>query len=392
MSKFLDEKKNDLITRAEEVLNLAKEEKRELTDAEADEIAKIRDDVNRIKATMNLEDDIAELSRAEVKNDNTPVEEEITVEEQKRTTEELERDAFESFIRGYAVNERADVNLTKGDNGAVIPETIAKMIIKKVYDICPILEKSQKFNVKGKLDVPYYPYNSATNITVAYATEFSALESTSGSFASVQLGGFLVGALTKVSRSLVNNSEFDIVDFVVNEMAYAMKRFIEKELLNGTESYITGLSTLSNGVVANSASAITFAEIIALHDKVKDDYQQNAIWIMSPATRTALRSLTSQTGYPLLNDDVSTPFGTSILGKPVYVSDNMPDMASGKTVIYYGDMTGLATKFAENISVEVLRERYADAHAIGVIGWAELDAKVINEQKIAKLVMSGGSL
>ena len=37
MEKGLNEKKNDLITRAEEVLNKAKEEKRELTEAEAEE-------------------------------------------------------------------------------------------------------------------------------------------------------------------------------------------------------------------------------------------------------------------------------------------------------------------------------------------------------------------
>ena len=46
----------------------------------------------------------------------------------------------------------------------------------------------------------------------------------------------------------------------------------------------------------------------------------------------------------------------------------------------------------QSSNVQVLRERYADEHAIGVIGWLELDAKVINEQMIAKLVMSGTSL
>jgi HK97 family phage major capsid protein len=108
---------------------------------------------------------------------------------------------------------------------------------------------------------------------------------------------------------------------------------------------------------------------------------------MSPATRTALRTLKSTTGYYLLNDDISTPFGTTLLGKPVYVSDNMPDMGAGKTAIYYGDMRGLATKFSEEMSIEVLREKYATQHAVGVVGWLEFDAKVEDAQKIAKLVM-----
>lgn len=92
-------------------------------------------------------------------------------------------------------------------------------------------------------------------------------------------------------------------------------------------------------------------------------------------------------GRYMLQDDISLPFGTSLLGKPVYVSDNMPDMEAGKVAIYYGDMRGLGTKFSEEINIQVLRERFATQHCDGVIGWFEFDAKVVDEQQIAKLTM-----
>ena len=396
MSKELIEKKNDLIQRAEEVLNGAKEEKRELTEAEAEELAEIRDNVRKIVKTLELDDDFREIEAMEKKEDDTPVEEEEEKKEEERAMNEkemMERAAFENFIRGRVVNERAG-ELTPatsgtgiGLGGSLIPETIVNYIIKKVYDISPILERSQKFNVKGNLEVPFYPADSQ-NINVAYQTEFSPLASSSGSFDTVTLTGFLAGALTKVSRSLINNTQFDIVGFVVDEMAYAIKRFIEREMLNGTNGKVTGLSTLQNAVTTASATAITGDEVIKLHDAIKDDFQQNAIWIMNSETRTALRTLKAQYGTYLLNDDFSSPFGTTLLGKPVYVSDNMPKMASGNSVIYYGDMRGLGTKFAEEINVEVLRERYADEHAVGVIGWFEFDSKVIDEQQIAVLKMA----
>jgi len=393
--KELIEKKNDLITRAEDVLAVAKAEKRELTEDEAAELAEIRDNVRKIIETLKLDEDFREMEKEEmeVKEDDTPVEEAKEEEEVQREKELAETRAFENYIRGMIVHERAG-ELTPattgtgiGLGGALIPETIVNYIIRRVYDICPILDKSQKFNVKGKLEVPYYPADSQ-NITVAYQQEFTPMASSSGSFATVELAGFLAGALTKISRSLINNVEFDIVGFVVDEMAYAIKRFIEHELLIGTSGKVEGLSGLNNAVTAGSASAIVLEDIINLHDAVKDEFQQNAIWIMSPATRTALRELKSNTGYPLLNDDISTPFGTSILGKPVFVSDNMPNIATGADVIYYGDMRGLGTKFSEEINIEVLRERYADEHAIGVIGWFEFDAKVIDAQQIAKLTMA----
>ena len=59
--KELLEKKNDLITRAEDVLNLAKTEKRELTEAEAEELAEIRDNVRQIVATLQLDEEIKDL-------------------------------------------------------------------------------------------------------------------------------------------------------------------------------------------------------------------------------------------------------------------------------------------------------------------------------------------
>lgn len=393
MSKGLVEKKNDLITRAENIIKPAETENRELTEDERAELEAIKAEVESIKATLKLEDDVAEMAEMEKKEEGeNPRAEEQEENMENRSVEEMERRAFEEYIRGYVLREvPSPVNMTKTANGAVIPQTVVDYIIRKVYDICPILDRSQKFNVKGSLTVPYYPAD-AQGINVAYQNEFSQLISSSGSTGSVTLTGFLAGALTKVSRSLINNSNIDIVAFVVDEMAYAIKRFIERELLIGTDDKVEGLSTLSNGVVCASASAITADEIIQLHDKVKDDFQNNAIWIMSPATRTAVRLLQDGVHRYMLQDDISLPFGTSLLGKPVYVSDNMPDIGDGGAVIYYGDFKGLATKFSEDINVQVLRERFADEHADGVIGWFEFDAKVINEQMIAKMVMAGSSL
>lgn len=391
--KELLEKKNDLITRAETTLNKAKAEKRELTDAEMAELAEIRDNVRKIVKALDLDDFFdreGEITRKPAAAVETKVDGEEQVDEDRACKEER---AFANFIRGINLNTREN-NMTFGDNGAVVPTTIANRIIKKVYDICPILERSTKYNVKGTLELPYYDVNTTT-ITVAYKDEFSALTSASGTFNSITLTGYLAGALTKISRSLINNAQFDIVSFVVDEMAYAVKRFIEKELLNGTPgnpptvpSKVLGLYGLTNYLTAAAQNAITADEVVELHDKVKDEFQENAIWIMSPSTRTALRLLKSTTGYYLLNDDVSSPFGTTLLGKPVYVSDNMPNIGAGNNVIYYGDMRGLATKFSEELNIEVLREKYADEHAIGVIGWFEFDSKVEDAQKIAKLVMA----
>ena len=387
MEKGLNEKKNDLIIRAEEVLNKAKEEKRELTEAEAEELAEIRDNVRRIMKTLELKGEFDKMEGQEEEKEALPKDEEERKCGDKEERALDEEKAFENYIRGVVNNRSTSYNMTLTDNGAVIPTTIANRIIKKVYDISPILEKSHKYNVKGKLELPYYDVSTQT-ITVAWATEFQDLDSSVGKLKSISLTGYLAGALTLISRSLINNSQFDIVAFVVDEMAYSIHRFIENVLLNGSGD-VGGLSTLTNTLTTASSTAVTSNELIEAQAQVKDVFQDNAIWIMSPATRTAIRELKDNYGRYLLQDDISLPFGKSLLGKPVYVSDNMPDMEAGKNAIYYGDMTGLATKFSEDINIQVLREKYATQHAVGVVGWLEFDSAVEDAQKIVAVKMYG---
>lgn len=392
MLKQLTEKKNDLIIRAEGIVQKAEAEKRELTEAEAAELAEIRDDVRKIKEQLGLVKDVKALDA-----EKAPAKVEVE-EDGDKEIEVKETRAFEQYLRSEVLNTRDDnTPLTKGANGAVIPTTIAKRIIRKLYDISPILEKSAKYNVKGNLQIPYYSEDSTDFINVAFqGAEFSAISANSGKFTSINLGGYVAGALALISRSLINNAEFDLVGYVVDQVAYSIKRFIENVLLNGSGAIsgqtgtVAGLTGVTLTTNTAAATAITADELIDLQDSVKDMFQDGAIWIMSPKTRTAIRQLKDKMGRYLLQDDISAPFGKVLLGKPVYVSDNMPEMAEGNVAVYYGNMTGLATKFSENMEIQVLREKYADQHADGVIGWFEFDAKVQDAQQIAKLVMGGG--
>lgn len=390
--KELTEQKNDLITRAEDTVNKAKSEKRELTDEEMAELSEIRDNVRKITEKLKINEDMDSMDEKQPKQEPVPADEDgvddMREEDKKKQQAQNETRAFENYIRGKLVHERSG-ELNKSDNGAVIPTTIARKIIKRVYDVSPVLDKSTKYNVKGNLQIPYYD-NQTSTLKVAYQNEFSPLTSSNGTFKSITLTGFLAGALSKISNSLINNVQFDIVNFVVTEMGDSIARFIEHELLKGTPGKVTGLSTVQNAITTASATAITSDEVIKLKDTVKDAFQNNAIFIMSNATRTALRLLKDSAGRYLLNDDVTSPFGTTLLGKPVFVSDNMDNIEGTKTVIYYGDMSCLATKFNEEVNIQVLREKYADEHATGVVGWFEFDSKVENEQGLAKLVMKNG--
>lgn len=159
-----------------------------------------------------------------------------------------------------------------------------------VKEISPLYHLSTHYDVGGTLTIPSYD-ESTQKITMAYATEFTALTSSSGKFTSISLGGFLAGALTKISMSLINNSKFDIVSYVIRKMAEAVSEWLENELINGTDGKIEGVSKVTAAVTAAAATAITADELIDLQESIPDKLQPGCIWVMSRATRTAIRKL-----------------------------------------------------------------------------------------------------
>jgi len=368
--KALTEKRAALIEEMTSLTDKVAEESRAFTEEEQNSFEANRKEVKSIDATLKADEETRALY-------DTP-----RKEAKEETQEDKDVRAFADIIR-----QRADQNITKSDNTAVIPETIAKKIIDKVYDISPVFGQAEKFNVKGNVAIPYVDAAN-DNIVADYATEFVDLEAKSTKLLTIQLTGYLVGALAKVSRSLINATDIDLVNFVINKIAAAESRFIDQEVLKGTSGKITGLSNISQTVDAAAAAAITMDEIISLKDALKTPFQNGAIWVMHPETLDMVRHLKDGENRYFVLDDVTTDFGVRLLGKPVYTSDQMPKATTGNNSIYYGDFRqALAGKVVED-SVQVLNEKYAIQHALGVVAWMELDCKIQNQQAVAALTQA----
>ena len=376
--KKLNEQRAEQQRVMDELINSADSENRALT---ADEIAKFDAAEAAIKAideTISRE----ERARKDVisRGGNAEMEERAARDSQMCSDYDLGR------VTEMRTGEQ---NVSMGNNGAIIPTTIAHEIIKEVKDRCPILEGAKIYRTKGKLKIPVWgKANTTHNISVGYQSEFTELTADAGKFDSVDLDGYLAGALVLLGRSVSNNADFIVTDFIVDEIAEQMAYFIEGDCLKGSgSSAATGALSTTTSMTAASATAVTADELITLQAKVKQRYQRNACWTMHPDTFTAIKKLKDSQNRYLLQDDFSGEFPYRLLGKPVYLSDNMPVMAANSKAILYGDYSGLSVNIREDISIEVLREKYATQHAIGVVGWFEFDAKVSDNRRLATLVM-----
>lgn len=361
----LVEQRNNLIQEAEALVEKAKTETRSLDDQEITRFDEIKTEVTKIDKTIQAEEEAEGMA---TKSAKTPEQEEQRA---------LDEEKFLKYIKG---DTRA---LDVASNGAIIPTNIADRIITRVKELSPIYSRCTVFNVGGDLDFPSFDSNS---IVTSYVADLQELTAQNGNFTSRKLQNFIAGSLVTISRSLMNRQDFDLVNFIVNQMSGSMSNFIERELLMGAGvTGATGVFADGNSTVVTPAGAsFTADDLISQQMAIPEAFQGACAWIMSKPTFLSLRKLKDQNGTYLLNPDIRTGFGWTILGQPCFISENAPNNA-----IAFGDFSGMYVKLAQNVEIQVLNELYATRHATGVVGYTEFDSRIIEDQKISVMELAG---
>ena len=372
--KEMIENRNNKVAQMEKVLDTAKAENRMPSDEETAQFQNLKGEVEELDRTIAMYDDMSKMGMRPVPSDKPEL-----------TNAEKDHKIFENAIRGIV---NTDTPTMPTDAQTLIPKTVWNEIISQVIEISPVFSMADRYNITGNLVLPKYDAQNSS-IVMQYATEGTTAESGKVVISQITLGGFLARCLAKISKSLINNSNFDIVGFVEAKMAQAIAQYFEHEILIGTNGKVEGLKGITADMTVTTATAtkITSDELMDLQDKVIDNYQANSVWIMNRETRNAIRKLKDNDGDYLLNRDFTAKWGYTLLGKDVYCSDAMDKMLAGKTAIYYGDFSGVAVKVSEDANMQVLQERYAEEHLLGILAFVEWDAKVADTQKLAKLVM-----
>jgi HK97 family phage major capsid protein len=376
--KKLLEQRNNKMTQLEEIVNKAKEEVRGMAEDEVTSFEKIKAEIDALDKTIKADSEARSLT----KDENGLLR--VNTTDEQRALDEAE-DKMGRFIRGET---RA---LDVGGNASIIPTLISDRVLLKIKELSPIYEMSTKFNIGGDL---VFPKLDPLSLTTNYVADGSPLTPANGNFTSVKLQNFIAGSYVQISRSLMNRTDFSVVDYMVNSISASVANFMERELLTGIgTTALTGIfvDTGAISVTAGSATALTLDDLISTQLSLPSQFQNGASWIMNKSTFAYLRKLKDTTGMPLLlqnSSSVQQGFGWTLLGSPVYVSANAPStMTAGLKILAYGDFSGLYVKLAQNLEIQMLNELLAVNHQIGAIAYIEADSKIVEDQKIAVLKM-----
>ena len=190
--KKLMERREELKQQLAALVDAADQEERAMTEEETRAFDAAEKEIQDIDDTLAREERARNIPTVQ-----QPTEQhEMTVEERAAAEEK----AFADFIMNRAIENRAgEIQLTQGNNGSIVPTTIANRIIKAVRDMVPFLQLADVVYTNGKLSVPVYGEDTTNYIDADYVDEGTDLTDNIGKFTTIDLTGFVIGALALVS-------------------------------------------------------------------------------------------------------------------------------------------------------------------------------------------------
>lgn len=206
----------------------------------------------------------------------------------------LYRSAWLKTLQGKPLtdDEKRAYSTASGSGLPIIPETTANQIIKKMYEVAPILQRCKIFHVPGNFKFAI----EGTNDEAALHTENAAITAASDSLGSVSLTGYEIVKLVKASRACSEMALSAFESYIVEVIAEAVARRIEKYIFTGTgTNQPGGVKTAGKGasgaytdgtdqITVGKTASLTEENVIALYGLLGDGYERNAVWSMNKAT------------------------------------------------------------------------------------------------------------
>lgn len=287
------------------------------------------------------------------------------------------RSAWLKTLQGKALTENEQRAYSTAANSALpaIPESTANEIIKKMYEVAPILQRCKIFHVPGNFKFAV----EGANADAAIHQENAAITVAADNLGSVSLTGYEIVKLVKASRATVNMTIAAFESYIVEIIAEAIARKIENFIFVGTGSNQPG-GVAQGGKGANGAytagtdmvetAAVTEANITAVYGMLASGYERNAVWAMSKATFFA-------DFYALMNKSKNNliEFANGkyyIMGCEVYFTGSL---AAG--VSYLGDFSYIVGNYSQDITVVKSEHSGLATNSVDYLGSCVFDSKAI---------------
>ena len=373
--KKLHEQRGALMEQLDALLGGAKTENRAFTDEEKSEFDRLSDEVSRIDSTIQAEQRAEELRAAAG-----------TQEQDGNVEKRAAAEVVAEYIRGGEL--RAN-EMTTTSTGRIVPSEFSKDIIRKTTELSGILGRISVVNSKG--DYKQIIADNDNKISAGWTDEIGEITASDAKFTTITIGHHKLTSLVKLSQELINQNNFDIVSEVEGQMIEDFALKAETAIINGDGANKPYGLTTGGTVYTLPAAAFTSDDIVKIFHTLKSSYQRNSAWLMSNNTLCAVRLLKDGNGQYLFHqNELTSGYVGTILGKPVLVSDAMDGIEAGKAPILLGDFSrAYKANVNPDMTMQVLNEKYAEYAMKGIVGILWIDGRPVNNEAYVTVKVAG---
>jgi len=232
----------------------------------------------------------------------------------------------------------------------------------------------------------------ASKGSASWVDEEGAIPEADDAFGQVSIGAYKLATMIKVSEELLNDSVFNLEQYIAKEFGRRIGAKEEETFFvgNGTGKP-TGIFNVSGGagvgVTTASATAITIDEIMDLFYSLKLPYRKKAVFVTNDATVKTIRKLKDGNGQYLWQPSVTAGQPDTILNRPLKTSAYVPVLASGAKTIAFGDFSYYWVADRQGSVFQRLNELYAATGQVGFKATQRVDGKLILAEAIKVLQM-----
>jgi HK97 family phage major capsid protein len=278
---------------------------------------------------------------------------------------------------------------TDSEGGYLVPDEFERTLIEALQEenifrqLANIITTSS-----GDRKIPVV----ASKGTASWVDEEGAIPESDDAFGQVSIGAYKLATMIKVSEELLNDSVFNLEQYIAKEFARRIGAKEEEAFFVGDGSgKPTGILNATGGaelgVTAASATAVTVDEVMDLFYSLKSPYRKNAVFVMNDATVKAIRKLKDGNGQYLWQPSITSGQPDTILNRPVKTSAYVPTIASAKKTIAFGDFGYYWVADRQGRSFQRLNELYAATGQVGFKATQRVDGKLILAEAIKVLQM-----
>lgn len=283
------------------------------------------------------------------------------------------RSGDDDAMRALELEEKALSSAVAADGGYLVDPQTSETIRGVLYDAASIRSIA---NVVAVEATAYDVLVDHTEIGAGWASETAdASETGTPQVDRISIALHELSALPKASQRLLDDSAFDVESWLAGRIADKFARaegaafvsgdgvdkpkgFLSHTQADNTAAQWGEIGYVTTGTAGDFDGANPADAIVDLVYALGARYRANATFVMNSKTAGAVRKMKDSDGRFLWADGLAAGEPARLMGYPVLISEDMPDIDTDTTAIAFGDF-GAGYTIAERPDLRILRDPFS---------------------------------